>query len=66
MPGPQQVVHAWIGPDRGYGFGFTIYKFLQVVQQGNPGAVPNLNAPRNLGLALIGIGTFALIGASIE
>jgi putative membrane protein len=47
-------------------FGFTIYKFLQVLQEQS--TVPSLrpDAPRNLGLALIGIGTFALITACVQ
>jgi putative membrane protein len=46
-------------------FGFTIYKVLQAIQAQS--TVPALQpyAPRNAGLTLIGIGTFALI-ASIE
>jgi putative membrane protein len=47
-------------------FGFTIYKFVELLQQ--EGAVRNLRAqaPRNVGLTLIGIGTFALIVASVQ
>jgi putative membrane protein len=47
-------------------FGFTIYKFLQVIQeQGKaPGVHPQ--APRFLGLTLVGIGTFALIVACVQ
>jgi inner membrane protein YidH len=44
-------------------FGFTIYKILQAIQA--QGAVSVLH-PRNAGLTLIGIGTFALIAASIQ
>ena len=44
-------------------FGFTIYKILQAIQA--QGTVPVLH-PRNAGLTLIGIGTFALIVASIQ
>ena len=47
-------------------FGFTIYKFLQVIQE--QGTAPNLHphAPRFLGLMLAGIGTFALITACVQ
>jgi putative membrane protein len=47
-------------------FGFTIYKVLQAIQAQS--TVPALQpyAPRNAGLTLIGIGTFALIAASIQ
>jgi putative membrane protein len=47
-------------------FGFTIYKFLQFIRQQSTVPLPRPNAPRNLGLALIGIGTFALIIACIQ
>jgi inner membrane protein YidH len=47
-------------------FGFTIYKVLQAIQAQS--TVPALQpyAPRNAGLTLIGIGTFALITAAIQ
>jgi len=44
-------------------FGFTIYKVLQAIQAQS--TVPVLH-PRNAGLTLIGIGTFALIVASSQ
>lgn len=44
------------------GFGFTIYKFFEYLRQGERLA-GRPNAPRNLGLALIGLGTLALLGA---
>jgi uncharacterized membrane protein YidH (DUF202 family) len=44
-------------------FGFTIYKVLQAIQAQS--TVPVVH-PRNAGLTLIGIGTFALIGAAIQ
>ena len=47
-------------------FGFTLYKFLQVMQQQSPVPVLRPNAPRNVGLALVGIGTFAVIVACIQ
>jgi putative membrane protein len=47
-------------------FGFTIYKFLQVFQEQTTAAILRPNAPRNLGLALVGIGTFALIAATVQ
>jgi putative membrane protein len=47
-------------------FGFTIYKFLQVIQE--QGKTPGLHpqTPRLLGLMLVGIGTFALITACAQ
>jgi putative membrane protein len=47
-------------------FGFTIYKFLQVLQEQSAVAVARPNAPRNLALGLIGIGTGALIAACVQ
>ena len=47
-------------------FGFTIYKFLQYIRQQSAVPLPRPQAPRNLALALIGVGTFALIMASIQ
>ncbi len=47
-------------------FGFTIYKFLQVLQEQDKLHVLRPNAPRNLGLALVGIGTFSVIIACIQ
>ena len=48
------------------GFGFTIYKFLQVVQEQSTLPVLRPNAPRHLGLALVGIGTFSVIIACVQ
>jgi putative membrane protein len=47
-------------------FGFTIYKFLQIVQEQSKVPVLRPQAPRELGLMLIGIGTFAVIVASVQ
>ena len=47
-------------------FGFTIYKFLQTMQDQSAVAVLRPQAPRNLGLMLIGLGTAALIAACIQ
>jgi putative membrane protein len=47
-------------------FGFTIYKFLQFIRQQSTVPLPRPHAPRNLALALIGIGTLALIIAGIQ
>jgi len=48
------------------GFGFTIYKFLQVVQEQSKLPVLRPQAPRNVGLMLVGIGTFAVIIACVQ
>lgn len=47
-------------------FGFTIYKFLQFVGQESKVPLVRPQSPRNLALALIGIGTFVLIVAGIQ
>jgi putative membrane protein len=47
-------------------FGFTIYKFLQAFREAEHFTGGRPNAPRNLGMALIGVGTFALIVATIQ
>jgi len=47
-------------------FGFTIYKFLQYMQEQSTVPVLRPLAPRNLGLTLIGIGTVALLIACIQ
>ncbi len=47
------------------GFGFTIYKFFQYKAEDiAAGTVRRPNAPRNLGLSLIAVGTLALMAAS--
>jgi len=47
-------------------FGFTIYKFLQVLQGQSTLPVLRPQAPRDVGLTLIGIGTFAVIIACVQ
>jgi putative membrane protein len=47
-------------------FGFTIYKFLQFIQEESTVPLPRPHAPRNLALALIGIGTLVLILAGMQ
>ena len=47
-------------------FGFTIYKFLQVLQEQSPVPILRPQAPRELGLTLTGIGTFAVIIACVQ
>ncbi len=47
-------------------FGFTIYKFLQVFQAQSQVPVLYPDAARNFGLALIGIGTLALLVACVQ
>ena len=47
-------------------FGFTIYKFLQVLQEQSKLSVLRPQTPRDVGLTLIGIGTFAVVIASVQ
>jgi putative membrane protein len=47
-------------------FGFTIYKFLQFIHEESKVPLPRPHAPRNLALALIGIGTLVLVIAGIQ
>ena len=47
-------------------FGFTLYKFLQVMQEQSTVPVLRPQAPRNVGLTLVGIGTFAIIVACVQ
>lgn len=47
-------------------FGFTIYKFLQALHAQSPVPVPRPDAPHNVGLLLVGIGTFAVLVATIQ
>jgi len=47
-------------------FGFTIFKFLEYVQQEGIKPVMRIHGPREVGLTLIGIGIFALIIACLQ
>jgi putative membrane protein len=47
-------------------FGFTIYKFLQSMQQQSTVPVLRPQSPRNVGLMLVGIGTVALMVACVQ
>jgi putative membrane protein len=47
-------------------FGFTLYKFLEAMHAQSPVAVPRPDAPRNVGLLLVGIGTFAVAVATVQ
>ena len=47
-------------------FGFTIYKFLQVIDEQSTIPVLRPSAPRNVGLVLTGLGTFVVVIASIQ
>lgn len=48
------------------GFGFTIYKILQEVQQAGGGTVPQDNTPRNAGIFLAVAATVAMVMGTVE
>jgi len=63
----ERTLMAWIRTGLSMiSFGFTIYKFLQVVQEQSTIAVLRPNAPRNVGLVLTGLGTFVVVIASVQ
>jgi putative membrane protein len=47
-------------------FGFTIYKILSLLREQSKLLAMRPQAPRNLGLTLVGIGTFALVVACVQ
>jgi putative membrane protein len=62
----ERTLMAWIRTSLSLiSFGFTIYKFLQEMAKGEKLPMQD-NGPRNFGLALISLGTVALIVASIQ
>ena len=62
----ERTLMAWIRTALSMiGFGFTIYKFFQYLpEQIAAGGVRRPQAPRNLGMTLIGLGTLALAAAA--
>jgi putative membrane protein len=62
----ERTLMAWIRTSLSMiGFGFSIYKFFQYVPEDvAAGTIRHPNAPRNLGLTLIGLGTLALVAAA--
>ena len=62
----ERTLMAWIRTALSMiGFGFTIYKFFQYqADEIASGKIQRPNAPRNLGLSLIALGTLALAGAA--
>jgi|SRR5271165_2953328 len=61
----ERTLMAWIRTSLSMiGFGFSIYKFLQYMpEEVASGQIQRPNAPRNLGLSLIALGTLALSAA---
>jgi uncharacterized membrane protein YidH (DUF202 family) len=62
----ERTLMAWIRTSISMiGFGFTIYKFFQYLPEDiAKGNIRRPQAPRNLGLTLIALGTLALAGAA--
>jgi putative membrane protein len=62
----ERTLMAWIRTALSMiGFGFTIYKFFQYqADEIASGKIQRPNAPRNLGLSLIALGTLALAAAA--
>ncbi len=48
------------------GFGFTIYKFMQYMQEEGTNIIKNPNGPRNFGFSLIALGIISLLIACIQ
>jgi putative membrane protein len=63
----ERTLMAWVRTSLSMiSFGFGIYKFIQVLQAESPATFLRPAAPRNVGLAFTGIGTLALVLASIQ
>src|SRR5437879_203314 len=62
----ERTLMAWIRTALSMiGFGFTIYKFFQYLpEEIATGNIKRPQAPRNLGMSLIALGTLALVGAA--
>ena len=63
----ERTLQAWVRTALSMiAFGFTLYKFLQVMQAQSTAPVLRPQAPRNVGLTLVGIGTFAVTVACLQ
>ncbi len=47
-------------------FGFTIYKFMQYMQEEGTNIIKNPNGPRNFGFSLIALGIISLMIACLQ
>ena len=47
-------------------FGFTIFKFMQYMQEEGKAIIKNPNGPRNFGMSLIALGVFSLLIACLQ
>ena len=63
----ERTMMAWVRTGLSLiGFGFTIYKVLQALIKEGIQLTPHVRGPRNIGLFLIGLGTFAAFTGTIE
>ena len=63
----ERTLMAWVRTSLSMiSFGFTIYKFLQVIDEQSTVPVLRPNAPRNVGLVLTGLGSFVVVVAAIQ
>lgn len=62
----ERTLMAWIRTALSLiGFGFTIYKFFEYLpQESAAGSIRRAHSPRNLGMALIALGTLGLVAAA--
>lgn len=66
LMGADRTLMAWIRTALSlYGFGFTIYKLLEALKKSGA-LLPREQTPRNIGLFLTGMGTFAMVLGVIE
>ncbi|HKP69610.1 MAG TPA: DUF202 domain-containing protein [Pyrinomonadaceae bacterium] len=63
----ERTMMAWIRTDLSLiTFGFTLYKFLETMQQASGGSEVHGHASRNVGIALILLGVGTLIVAMVQ
>lgn len=63
----ERTLMAWIRTALSMiGFGFTLYKFFQYLKESEHLEAVRAYGPRNFGLALIGLGTAALMVAAMQ
>ena len=63
----ERTLMAWVRTSLSMiSFGFTIYKFLQVIDEQSTVPIVRPNAPRNVGLVLTGLGTLVVTVACIQ
>jgi len=63
----ERTLMAWVRTSLSMiSFGFTVFKFIQVIEENNMSKFIKDHTARNFGLFLIGIGTFALVIAIIQ